>query len=39
MLIQKFYKQKMVEQRYYQHVLYTVVKNQDLWKKKKQNSY
>ena len=29
----------MVEQRYYQDVLYTVVKNQDLWKKKKQNSY
>ena len=33
---QKCYKQIMVEQCYYQNVLYVTVKNQDWWKNKKQ---
>ena len=29
----------MVEKCYYQNVMYAVVKNQDLWRKKKQKDY
>ena len=35
-LIQKFSKQKIVNQSYHQNVLCVVVKKQDLWKNKKQ---
>ena len=37
--IQKFQKQVMVEQWYYQNVQYAVVKNQHLLKTKKQKGY
>ena len=37
--IQKFQKQSMVKQLFYQHVLYVVVKNQNLLISKKQKDY
>ena len=38
-LIQKFLQLAMVEQWYYQNVLYVAVKNQNLLKNKKQKDY